>query len=76
MQIDSNMLKRLLAMNDDRLGAFIQGIATDAGIDPASLTLSPNNIAQIRAALGGASAEDLKRLNEVYNDYRQNRKKH
>lgn len=76
MQIDANMINRLLAMNDDQLGAFIQGIAKEAGIDPATLGLNPNNIAQIRTALGGATAEDMKQLGEVYNAYRQNRKKH
>jgi len=75
MQIDANMLKRLLTMSDEQLSAFIRGIAAEAGIDPATLGLDPNHVAQIRAALGGATEADLKQLNDVYEAYRQNRRK-
>ncbi|MBR3895384.1 MAG: hypothetical protein IKJ35_09635 [Clostridia bacterium] len=76
MQIDANMLNRLLAMNDEQLSAFIRGVAAEAGIDPAALGLDPNHVAQIRAALGGATEQDLKQLNDVYETYRKNRRKH
>ena len=76
MQLDANMLKRLLAMNDEQLGTMIRGIAAEAGIDPATLGLDLNHIAQIRAALGGATDRDLERLSAVYETYRQNRRKH
>ena len=75
MQIDANMLKRLLTMSDEQLGMFIRGIAAEAGIDPATLGLDLDHISQIRAALGGATEQDLKQLNEVYEAYRQNRRK-
>ena len=76
MQIDQKMLDRLLAMNDEQLGEVIGSIAREAGIDPMTLGLNPNNIASIRQALGGATDEDLAQLNTVYNAYRQNRKRH
>lgn len=75
MQIDQRTLNRLLAMNDDQLAAMIGKIASESGIDPALLGLNPNNISEIRHALGSASPEDLKQLGAVYESYRQNRKK-
>ena len=75
MQLDRNMLDRLLAMNDAQLGEVVKRIASEAGIDPAQLGLSTENIQSIRTALGNANAEDLQRMNEVYQSYRENRKK-
>ena len=75
MQIDQNTLARLLSLDDARLGDVIRRIASESGIDPSALGLDPNSIGQIRSALGSATAEDLLRLNTVYEDYRRNRKK-
>lgn len=75
MQLDQKMLNRLLAMNDEQLGALIGQIASEAGIDPAELGLQPQNIASIRQALGNATDADLEKLNRIYEDYRQNRRK-
>ncbi len=75
MQLDRNMLDRLLTLNDEQLGEIVKRIAADAGIDPAQLGLSPENIQSIRAALGGASAEDIEQMNAIYQAYRENRRK-
>ncbi len=75
MQLDQKMLNRLLAMNDQQLGALIGQIAQEAGIDPAELGLQPQNIASIRQALSTATDADLEKLSQVYEDYRQNRRK-
>ena len=75
MQLDQKMLNRLLSMNDAQLGALIQQIAQEAGIDPAELGLQPQNIASVRQALSTATNEDLEKLNQVYDDYRNNRKR-
>ena len=75
MQIDQKMLNRILTMNDEQLAELIKTIAAEAGIDPAMLGLNPNNVAQIRQALGRATKEDLQQLNSVYDSYRQNRRK-
>ena len=74
MQIDQKMLDRLLTMNDDQLGEVIKKIAAEAGIDPAMLGLNPNNINNIRTALGSATQQDLQQLNDVYDAYKQNRR--
>lgn len=75
MQLDQKMLNRLLAMNDDQLGAIIGEIAREAGIDPTELGLNPQNIAGIRQALGSATDEDLQKMNAVYEEYHRQRRK-
>ena len=75
MQLDKKSLDRLLTLNDAQLAEVIRTIAAEAGIDPAMLGLNPNNVAQIRQALGSATKEDLQQLNSVYDSYRQNRRK-
>ena len=75
MQLDRNMLDRLLAMNDAQLGEAVKRIAKEAGIDPAQLGISTESIQSVRDALGGASAEDVARMNAIYQAYRDNRKR-
>ncbi len=74
MKLDKRMLERLLSMNDDQLTQVIQSIATEAGIDPATLGLQAEQIQSLRAALGSATDEDLQRMGEVYQAYRQQRR--
>ena len=76
MQIDPKMLNRLLSMNDAQLAELIRSVATEAGIDPAQIGLNPQSISDIRRALGTASEQDLKKINDIYQIYRQNRKKY
>ena len=75
MQIDQKTLSRLLSMNDAQLGAVIQKIATEAGIDPAQLGLNPDSIESVRQALGSATDADIAQLNNVYQAYRQGKNK-
>lgn len=74
MKLDKRMVNRLLSMNDEQLGEIIKNIAAESGIDPNALGLNPDNIQSIRQALGMANEEDLQRMGEVYQAYRQNRK--
>jgi len=76
MQLDRKKLDRLLQMNDEQLGAVIQSIAKDAGIDPALLGINPQNVQSIRQALGGATEKDLEQLNQIYDTYRQKKPSH
>lgn len=75
MQLDRNMLNKLLTMNDDQLATLIRSIAAESGIDPSLLGLNPESIQSLRQALGSASDDDLERLNGIYQDYSKNRKK-
>ena len=74
MQIDSKMLNRLLAMNDEQLGQIIQKIATESGIDPAQLGINPQNIESIRSALSSIGDEELEGINRLYEDYRRGKR--
>lgn len=74
MQIDERMLKRLLAMDDEKLGEVIQKIAAESGIDPAELGINPQNIESVRSALGSIGEDELEGINRLYEDYRRNRR--
>lgn len=74
MQIDSKMLNRLLAMNDEQLGQVIQKIAAESGIDPAQLGINPQNIESVRAALGSVGDDELEGINRLYEEYKRNRR--
>lgn len=74
MQIDSKMLKRLLAMNDEQLGLMIQKIAAESGIDPAELGINPQNIESVRSALGSIGDDELEGINRLYEDYRRDKR--
>ena len=74
MKLDKRMVNRLLAMNDEQLAEVIKSIATESGIDPALLGLNPNNIQSIRQALGMAGDEDLKKMGEIYQTYKNQKK--
>ena len=70
MQFDKQTLDRILTMNDSQLRELVARIAAEAGIDPAALGLDPKNLSALRAALGAATAEDLKQLGSVYEAHR------
>ena len=74
MQIDSKMLNRLLAMNDEQLGKMIQKIAAESGIDPAELGINPQSIESVRSALGSIGDDELEGINRLYQDYRRGKK--
>lgn len=75
MQFDKKQLDRLLTLNDDQLGALIQKIAVEAGIDASLLGINSQNIDRIRQALSSANEQDLEQLNDVYHAYKQNKYK-
>ncbi len=72
MQIDRKSLERLLTLNDRQLGLIITKLASESGIDPATLNINPNDIASVRRALSSATDEDLKNIASQYEDYKRN----
>lgn len=70
MNIDPKAIAGLLRINDEQLGAFIQTIASEAGIDPGTLGLNPQAIADVRKTLQSATDQDLAQLRLVYEQYR------
>ena len=73
MQLDPKMLNRILTMNDEQLASLINEIAKEAGIPPAKLGLNPQNLAEVRKALGGATTEDVQRMGNIYEEYQRQR---
>lgn len=66
MQIDRASLEKLLTLNDRQLKLFINKLALDSGIDPASFNIDTKDIQSVRNALSTASDADLKRIAELY----------
>lgn len=71
MQIDNNALMKILSMNDDELKKVIAAAAGEGGIQLPNI--SPADIANIRAALGGVG-NDPNAMAEILNAA-ENRKK-
>ena len=72
MQIDRKSLEKLLTLNDWQLGLVIKKLASESGIDPATLNINPNDIASVRRALAGATDEDIRKITQQYEDYKRN----
>ena len=74
MQIDQKTLKLLLAMNDEQLSALLAKIAKESGAPADAFGVELSDLAKIRSLLGSATDEDLKKMNELYATYKQNKK--
>ena len=75
MQLDRNMLNRLLSMNDEQFAAFIRSIAAESGLDPSGIGINTESIHSLRQALGNANDTDLERLNGIYQEYSKRQKR-
>ena len=75
MQLDRNMLNRLLSMNDTQLAALIEKIAAESGLDLSAAGLNKDNIESLRRALQSVTDADLAQYNAIYESYNQSRKK-
>ena len=62
MKIDKKSLECLLTLNDDQLRAVLRGLLKEYGIDPSGIPLEQFNMSQLRAALSGATDEDVQRF--------------
>ncbi len=70
MQLDQKTLQKLLSMNDTQLTAVIRTLADNSGLDLAGFNIRPDDISSIRAALSGATDEDLARAAEQLRNFR------
>ena len=75
MKIDKKSLQILLSMNNEQLSALLAKIAKESGVSAADFGANQNDLNGIRQALGAATEADLERLNALYADYRQKRRK-
>ena len=72
MQIDRKSLEKLLTLNDRQLGAMINKIASQSGLDLSSFNVNPSDIASVRRALSTATDEDIRRITEQYSEAKKN----
>ena len=73
MQLDQKMLQRMLSLNDDQLKSVILSLAETSGLDLSGFHISPDDVNSIRAALSGATDEDLRRASEQLRNFRPRR---
>ena len=59
MQLDSQALNRLLAMNDEMLWKSIRAIAGSNGLKLPEQTPSPKEMEKLRIAISGISENDV-----------------
>ena len=75
MQLDKNMVKNLLSMNDAQLAALVQKIAAESGLSFSSVGINTESIQSLRNALQSATDADLAKYSAAYEEYRKARKK-
>ena len=64
MQFDRKALDRLLMLNDRQLMQVIEKLATEYGLDLASVGFNTSNIAELRRTLRGADDATLQSFGE------------
>ena len=74
MMLDKRAIDMLLTLDNSKLAMVIGRLAKDAGIDPATLKIGPNELAGIRAALSMATDSDLQRAGELLKNYKNGKK--
>ena len=62
MQLDRNMLNKLLALNDRQLEAVVRRFAEEYGLDLSEVRVSPGNMEGLRRLLRTATDEELLKL--------------
>jgi len=62
MQLDRNMLNKLLSLIDKQLEAVVRRFAEEYGLDLSQFHVSPGNMESLRQALRTATDEELLQL--------------
>ena len=62
MQLDRNMLNKLLALNDRQLEAVVRRFAEEYGLDLSEFRVTPGNMEGLRRLLRTATDEELLKL--------------
>ncbi len=70
MQLDPTMLQNLLNLSDREFEGVIRTLAKEAGLDPAALPITAENISTLRMALRTATPEDLNAIAGAFEAYR------
>ena len=70
MTLDKRAVDMLLTLDDKRLALVIKKLLTDAGVDASGINFGASELSGIRAALSGATNEDLARATELIQNYK------
>lgn len=70
MTLDKRAVDMLLTLDDKKLALVIKRLMADAGVDTSMINLTPAELSGIRAALSGATNEDLARATELIQSYK------
>ncbi|MBP3396059.1 MAG: hypothetical protein J6L87_02680 [Clostridia bacterium] len=62
MQLDRNMLNKLLSLNDKQLEAVVRRFGEEYGLDLSQFHVMPGNMESLRQALRTATDEELLQL--------------
>lgn len=62
MQLDRNMLNKLLSLNDKQLEAVVRRFGEEYGLDLSQFRVMPGNMESLRQALRTATDEELLQL--------------
>ena len=74
MMLDKRAVDMLLTLDNAKLALVIKKLIADAGVDPSTVNLSEKELAGIRAALSGATNDDLARAAELIQNYKNGKK--
>lgn len=74
MMLDKRAVEMLLTLDNARLALVIKKLLIDAGVDPSAVNLGEKELAGIRAALSGATNDDLARAAELIQNYKNGKK--
>lgn len=66
MKLDKRALERLMALDDDQLMRVVEKLAADSGVNLGAMNITKEDLARLRAALGGANDRDAERLTRQF----------
>ena len=69
LKIDKKLLDQLADLDDKSLSAAIRMIAASSGVDLGNTKLDPASLAALRAAMRGATDEDLANAKSIFEGY-------
>jgi hypothetical protein len=68
MKIDKEKLNQIASLPDESLWQIIRALGVSSGIDLSGVSVSREQIAKIRSALGVVTDDDIARAKEIISD--------
>lgn len=70
MKLDKEKLNQIASLPDESLWQIIRALGVSSGIDLSGVSVSREQIAKIRSALGVVTDDDISRAKEIISDSR------